>query len=167
MPLLESSGEHVPPKPWLVGLNALELSADGKTLYFSAFTGRRLYAINSDELADPAVDDSKLAGDVQECGDIGMAGHFALDTNRDLYFMDMEQNAIYRRKPDGRVEVVVVDPRLMWPDTIAIGADEYLYITTSQHDRRAEFHHGKDLRQKPYGLYRVLIGSGPVRAVER
>jgi hypothetical protein len=39
------------------------------------------------------------------------------DTNRDLYFMDMdmdmEQNAIYRRKPDGRVKVVVVDPRLM------------------------------------------------------
>jgi sugar lactone lactonase YvrE len=167
MPLLQSSGEQGALRPWLTGLNAVELSADGKTLYFSAFTGRRLYAVSSEELASSAVGEPKIAADVKKCGDIAMAGHFALDTNGNLYFMDMEQNAIYRRKPDGLVEVVVVDPRLMWPDTIAIGADKYLYITTSQHDRRAEFHHGKDLRQKPYGLYRVLVGSGPVRAEER
>ena len=68
---------------------------------------------------------------------------------------------------DGRVEVVVVDPRLIWPYTIAIGTDKYLYITTSQNDLRAEFHNGKDLRLKPYGVYRIFIGSGPVHAMER
>jgi hypothetical protein len=47
---------------------------------------------------------------------------------------------------------------------MAIGPDENLYVTTSQHDRRAEFHAGVDLRQKPYGLYKAFIGSGPVRA---
>jgi hypothetical protein len=52
---------------------------------------------------------------------LGMAGHFTLDTDGRLYFMDMEQNAILRRTAKGRIQAVVVDPRLMWPDTMAIG----------------------------------------------
>jgi hypothetical protein len=40
---------------------------------------------------------------------------------------------------------VVVDPRLMWPDTMAIGPDQYLYFTTSQRDRRTEFHNDTEL----------------------
>jgi sugar lactone lactonase YvrE len=155
------------PKPWLVGLNALELSADKKTLYFSAFTGHRLYAVDAGNLADPSFDNAKLIGTIKELGPIGMAGHFSLDTNGRLYFMDMEQNAIYRRTSDGRVTALVVDPRLIWPDTMVLGNDEYLYVTTSQQDLRAEFHDGDELRQQPYGLYRVYVGSMPIRAIER
>jgi sugar lactone lactonase YvrE len=154
-------------KPWLVGLNALELSADCKTLYFSAFTGRRLYSIDEGDLSNSAVANEQLVSEITYVGDIGMAGHFVLDTDGSLYFMDMEQNAIYRRAPDGRVKAVVVDSRLMWPDTMVIGHDKYLYVTTSQHDRRPEFHDGKELRQQPYGLFRVYVGSQPVRAIER
>jgi len=166
-PLLESPGkssEQARPKPWLVGLNALELSADGKTLYFSAFTGLRLYSVDADDLSNPAVDDGKLASEVVEVGDVGMGGHFALDASGGLFFLNIEQNAIFRRTADGRTQAVVVDPRLMWPDTLAIGTDKYLYVTTSQHDRRPEFHGGKELRQRPYGLYRVFVGAGPATA---
>ena len=154
-------------RPWLTGLNGLELSADRKTLYFSAFTGRRLYSIPTDGLSNPAVNDTKVNGEVSEMADIGMAGHFSLDANGDLYFMDMEQNAIYQHTPDRHIHAVVVDPRLIWPDTMAIGSDKYLYITTSQHDLRPEFHDGKELRQPPYGLYRVFIGANPVEATVR
>jgi sugar lactone lactonase YvrE len=153
------------PRPWLVGLNALELSADRNTLYFSAFTGRELYAISAVDLSNPAVANKDLR--IVDEGNIGMAGHFVLDTNQRLYFMDMEHDAIYRRTADGRIQLVVTDPRLIWPDTMAIGPDEYLYVATSQHDRRAEFHDGEDLRQRPYGLYRVFVGSEAVRAEER
>jgi sugar lactone lactonase YvrE len=153
------------PTPWLVGLNALELSANNETVYFSAFTRRRLYAVNADLLADFATDDGKVTASVRNLGDIGVAGHFVLDAKEQLYFMDMEQNAIYRRESDGRIALVVVDPRLIWPDTMTIGPDQYLYVTTSQHDRRAEFHDGRELRQQPYGVYRVFIGSDPRRGL--
>ena len=96
-----------------------------------------------------------------------MAGHFTLDTNGRLYYMDMEQNGIFRRASDGRIQAVVVDPRLMWPDTMVIGTDEYLYVTTSQHDRRPEFHDGEELRQQPYGLFRVYVGAQSVKATAR
>lgn len=149
-------------KPWLVGLNALELSADRNTLYFSSFTGRELYSVSAADLSNPAVRDQGLR--IVDEGNIGMGGHFALDSDGNLYFLDIERDAIYRRTPLGRIQLVVTDPRLIWPDTMAIGADDYLYVTTSQHDRRAEFHQGEDLRRRPYGLFRVFIGSGPVRA---
>ena len=77
--------------------------------------------------------------------------------------MDMEQNAVFRRAPDGRVETIVADPCLMWPDTLASGPDEYLYATSSQHDRRPQFHDGEDLRERPFAVYRVFVGAGPVR----
>ena len=153
------------PKPWLVGLNAVELSADRTTLYFSSFTGRELYSISAADLSNPAVANQDLR--VVDEGNIGMGGHFALDTDGQLYFLDIERDAIYRRAVDGSVQLVVTDPHLMWPDTMAIAPDGYLYVTTSQHDRRAEFHHGGELRRKPYGLFKVFIGFGPVRAAER
>jgi sugar lactone lactonase YvrE len=167
-PLLEWPARSIKngsPKPWLVGLNAIELSADSNTVYFSAFTGRRLYSVSAADLSNPAVNDQSLH--VVYEGDIGMGGHFVLDANHRLYFLDIARDAIYRRTPDGRVQLVVTNPHLIWPDTMAIGPDEYLYATTSQHDRRAEFHDGEDLRQRPYGLYRVFIGSQPARAAER
>lgn len=124
-------------------------------------------SIGTDDLADRSVANEKVVSEINDAGDVGMAGHFTLDTDGRLYFMDMEQNAIYRRTPDGRIETVVADPRLMWPDTLVIGSDEYLYITTSQHDRRPEFHDGEELRQRPYGLYRIYVGAGPIEAKER
>ena len=155
------------PQPWLVGLNALELSADRNTLYFSAFTGRRLYSVSAGDLSNPAVQNDKVISEVADLGAIGMAGHFTLDTNGRLYYMDMEQDGIFRRASDGRIQAVVVDPRLMWPDTMVIGTDEYLYVTTSQHDRRPEFHDGEELRQQPYGLFRVYVGAQSVKATAR
>ncbi|MEJ1977736.1 MAG: hypothetical protein WDN49_18120 [Acetobacteraceae bacterium] len=38
----------------------------------------------------------------------------------------------------------------------------YLYFTANQLERQALFHNGKDLRQKPYTLFRMKIDAGPV-----
>ncbi len=159
--------EQGAPHPWRVGLNAIEISADGKTLYFSAFTTGRLLALPTADAGSADSPEDRLKAQIRDLGPVGIAGHFALDENARLYFMDMEHDAIYRRFPDGRTELVVMDPRLIWPDTLAIGRDEYLYVTTSQNDLRPEFHDGDDQRQRPYGLYRVFVGATPIRASGR
>lgn len=155
------------PHVWHVGLNAIEMSADGKTLYFSAFTGGRLLALPTADVANADLPEDRLKAEIQDLGPVGVAGHFALDESGRLYFMDLEHDAVFRRSPDGRIELVVMDPRLIWPDTLAIGRDEYLYVTSSQNDLRPEFHDGEDQRQHPFGLYRVFIGSPPVHAPAR
>ena len=55
------------------------------------------------------------------------------------------------------------DPRALWPDTLSLAADGYLYFTANQLHRQPGFHGGRDLRQKPYVLFRIKIDGTPVQ----
>lgn len=79
-----------------------------------------------------------------------------------LYATNYEHQAILRRSPSGAWETVVQDPRLMWTDIMSIATDGYLYITANQLHRQAKYQKGKDLRQKPYTLFRVRVNAQPV-----
>ena len=52
------------------------------------------------------------------------------DDAGNLYMTAYEHNAVLRRRPDGSYETLVHDPRLLWPDTMSVAADGYLYVTT-------------------------------------
>ncbi|MGW5556093.1 hypothetical protein ACWER9_02575 [Micromonospora sp. NPDC003944] len=67
-----------------------------------------------------------------------------------------------RRLPDGEYETVVHDPRLLWPDTMSVATDGYLYVTANQLHRQPQYQRGQDLRRKPYALFRTRIDAGPV-----
>lgn len=54
------------------------------------------------------------------------------------------------------------DPRLLWPDTLSLARDGFLYVTANQLHRQARYHGGQDLRRKPYALFRTPIGAQPV-----
>jgi hypothetical protein len=43
-----------------------------------------------------------------------------------------------------------------------VANDGYLYFTANELQRQANFHNGKDLRVKPYKLYRVKINGASV-----
>ena len=66
------------------------------------------------------------------------------------------------RNADGSYDTVVCDPRALWPDTLSVAADGYLYFTANQLHRQKQFHGGKDLRAKPYSVLRVKIDGTPV-----
>jgi sugar lactone lactonase YvrE len=59
-------------------------------------------------------------------------------------------------------ETVVHDPRLLWPDTLSLATDGYLYVTANQLHRQARYHGGRDLRRKPYVLFRIQTDAKPV-----
>lgn len=59
-------------------------------------------------------------------------------------------------------EAIVHDPRLLWPDTLDLTRDGYLYVTANQMHRQGGYNQGRDRREKPYSLFRVRVGSGPV-----
>jgi hypothetical protein len=50
----------------------------------------------------------------------------------------------------------------LWPDTLSVASDGYLYAIANQLHRQPDYHNGKDLRQKPYSLFRVAIDAKPV-----
>jgi sugar lactone lactonase YvrE len=153
-----------PPQPLTIGSDGIAISADGKTLYYTALAGHHLYSVSVDVLADQSKSEQDVEQTVQDLGDRGFAsdGLETDDQNR-VYLTDYENTAIRRRDADGQYRIVVQDPRLIWPDTLAVSRDGYLYFTVNQLNRGARFHDGQDLRQPPYALFRTKIDAGPVR----
>ncbi|MNW98918.1 Major royal jelly protein [compost metagenome] len=149
------------PKTLTVASDGIALSADGKTLYFCPLSSRHLYSVPTALLRDPNVSESQLAAAVQDLGEKGASDGLEADANGAVYAGDYEHNSIRKRLADGSWQTIVHDPRVLWPDTLSIGPDGYLYFIANQLQRQAGFHDGKDLRDKPYSLLRVKIDAPP------
>jgi sugar lactone lactonase YvrE len=105
-----------------------------------------------------------VAAAVVDEGDKGcVSDGLETDDQGRLYVTDGEHDAIHRRLPDGGWETVVHDPRLLWPDTMSVAADGFLYVTANQLYRQDKYRGGTDQRRKPYVLFRTPIDAGPVR----
>lgn len=148
-------------KPVSVAADGIALSADGKTLYFSPLSSRHLYSVATDLLDDSRVSDSQLAAAVQDLGEKGASDGLESDADGAVYAGDYEHNAIRKRLSNGVWQTVAHDPRMLWPDTLSIGPDGYLYFIVNQLHRQAGFNSGQDKREKPYSLLRVKVGVAP------
>jgi sugar lactone lactonase YvrE len=147
-----------PPQKFAVGADGIAISADGKTLYYCPLTNRHLYSVSVDALADDTKSDAEVAATVKDLGEKGGASDgLESDAEGRVYLSDYEHDAIHRRDTTGEIETLVHDPRVLWPDTLSLAADGYLYFTANQIERGASFHDGHDLRQKPYVLFRVKV----------
>jgi len=161
-PLLERQPDGKT-KPMQMGSDGIAISADGSRLYYCPLASRRLYSVAIDALVDRSIDESAVAATVIDEGDRGGASDgLETDAAGYIYSTNYEHNAVLRRRSDGEWETVVHDPRLLWPDTMSVAADGYLYVTANQLHRQAKYQNGKDLRQKPYTLFRVRIDAQPV-----
>jgi sugar lactone lactonase YvrE len=146
-----------------MGSDGIAISADGARLYYCPLGSRKLYSVDTEALIDRSLDDSDVAATVTDEGDKGGASDgLESDAAGHIYSTNYEHNAILRRLPGGEWETVAHDQRLLWPDTLSVAADGYLYVTANQLHRQARYHKGRDLRRKPYILFRVRIEAQPV-----
>jgi sugar lactone lactonase YvrE len=146
-----------------MGADGIAISADGSRLFYCPLSSRRLYSVSAEALADRGQDDAAVAATVRDEGDKG-GGADGLETDDQgrIYATNYEHNAVLRRSPQGGWETVAHDPRLLWPDTMSIAADGHLYVTANQLHRQAKYQGGKELRRKPYSLFRLRLDAGPV-----
>ena len=158
---LVSKGPDGKPKTMGVASDGIALSADGKTLYFSPLSSRHLFAVPTEMLRDASVSEAQLNAAVKDLGEKGASDGLESDANGAVYAGDYEHNGIRKRLADGSWQTIVHDPRVLWPDTLSVGPDGYLYFIANQLQRQAGFHTGKDLREKPYSLLRVKIDAAP------
>ena len=164
-PLLEHQPDGSVKQGAGMGADGIAISSDGARLYYCPLGSRKLYSVDTDALADQSLGAREKVGvTVNDEGDRGGAADgLESDAAGYIYSTNYEHNAILRRRSGGgQWETIVHDPRLLWPDTLSLAADGYLYVTANQLHRQARFHKGHDLRRKPYTLFRIRIDAQPV-----
>jgi sugar lactone lactonase YvrE len=146
-----------------MGSDGIAISATGEWLYYCPLASRRLYSVSTEALSNRSVDDQFVSRTVKDEGDKGGASDgLESDAEGRIYVTNYEHNSIMRRNPNGEWETIVHDPRLLWPDTLSLASDGYLYVTANQLHRQARFHNGSDMRRKPYTLFLIKVNAKPV-----
>ena len=127
--------------------DGIALSPDGVYLYYQALTGRHLYRIKTEYLRNPDFTIEEVADAVERAGRTGSADGIMFGPNGKLYLSSIEHYAIKTFDPVTRkLKTAVRDPRIVWPDSFACGADGFMYFTTSRINEG----------NKPTGAYRIF-----------
>lgn len=145
------------------GADGIAISNDGERLFYSPLAGRRLFSVDTDALVDQSLSDEQVAGTVEDLGQKPAADGLESDAEGRVYSTAYEQNAIVRRTPDGIYETLLFNPRVLWPDTLSLAGNGYLYLINNQLHRQPTYNFGVDLRQRPYSLLRIRVDATPVR----
>ncbi|GII56211.1 hypothetical protein Pth03_46000 [Planotetraspora thailandica] len=146
-----------------VGVDGIAFSPDGARLFYCPLSSRRLYSVETDALIDRSLDDEQVAATIVDWGDKGASDGLESDADGALYATAYEHSAVVKRDADGSWSTILHAPALLWPDTLALASDGFLYVSVNQLPRSPLFNNGIDARVPPYQVIRVHVGSRPVR----
>ena len=116
----------------LVASDGIALSTTRDTLYYHALTGSSLYSIATTVLRDASLSEAQVANEVHYIAQTGATDGMLYGEDGSIYHSNMEKYAITRYTREGKLETVVQDSVLKWPDTFYWAPGGDLYVTTSQ-----------------------------------
>jgi len=144
-------------QPLKVNTDPLEVSPDGHWLYFGPLEGP-WSRLETRFLDDPAVSPKDIASKVEPWADLPPMGGSVMDANGDLYFSDLAENALKKRRAaDGVIITIIQDPRLHWVDAPFIDEHRVIWLPVPQIDRAAMFHGGKSRIAQPIQLLKMSL----------
>jgi len=115
-----------------VDADGIALTPNGSTLYYIALTGHTLYRISTDALRDESLSAEELARHVDRVAAVPATDGMLFDREGNLWLGGLENNAINRLDPAGKLIRVLQDPAIRWADSFAMDKAGTLYFTTSQ-----------------------------------
>ena len=145
-------------KPARVPLNPITLSADGETLYFGAMSGKTWYQVPARLLREGA-DEASIAAAIAKAGPKPVSDGASTDAEGNHYFTDLANNAITVLHPDGRMETLVRDELLSWPDALSFGEPGWLYVAVNQLHLAPMLNGGVEGAKPPFRILRVYTGT--------
>lgn len=153
-----------PAEPVLFAADGIAISQDGRELYYCPISSTKLYGVSTAALRDRSKSDADVAATVRIVTGKMPSDGLESDAEGNIYMTDPVTDSIHRfSTKTGMMETLAHDPRLLWPDTMSLSDEGYLYVTSNQLHRQPTMHNGKDLRQKPYQLFRIKVNAKPVR----
>lgn len=146
-------------QPVTFNSDGIALTPDGTFLYYKPLSDDRLYRIATKYLRNFSLTAAELSKHVQFMGHYTTTDGMIFDKKGNLYFGDLEHFRIMRILPNGNMEQVVQDPRLIWPDSYSISPDGYLYVSCSQIQLQPEYNLTDSQPPTPYTIYKININK--------
>jgi sugar lactone lactonase YvrE len=144
-------------QPVKINSDGIALTPDGEWLYYKPLTDDKLYRIRTEYLRDVTMSSAQLGSKVEDLGHFATTDGMIFDQKGNLYMGDMRHNSILRITPDLKMETLIVDANLIWPDSYSISKDGWLYISCSQLQKQPEYNEGVNKRTDPYAIYKLKI----------
>jgi len=138
-------------------VDLLELSEDGKWLYFMPLFGPVLRRIETRFLRDENLTEDELSSRVEDVVRVPPLAGITIDRAGNLYFCSFTENAILKMGKDRKIETLIADPRISFPNEPAIGPDGWLYFPSSQAHRLPAFNGGVSRVVLPFEVFKVKI----------
>ena len=144
-------------KPAQFNVDGIALSTDNAYLYYCPLTGHKLYRIKTAALRDAALTEAQLAQQVETLGEIPATDGLEIDAANNVYLTSFENSALMRRTPAGKIETLVQDDRLQWPDTYSLTADGTLYVTNSSIHKTPNWNKGVGQARPPFRIFKMAL----------
>ncbi|WP_206370843.1 L-dopachrome tautomerase-related protein [Solimonas marina] len=161
-PITESGKPLMKADGTVLGVNSdpIEISPDGKWLYYQALTGP-MYRVETKLLRDEKMSEAELSKHVQFVYDTPPLVGTAMDSAGNLYMAELGKPRITVLSPDGALRTLAEDDRLWGPDAMIITKNRELYVPIPQTARLAPLRGpgGKDAVQPPFKIYRIKLPS--------
>jgi sugar lactone lactonase YvrE len=143
--------------PPQIASDGIALDLKNGYLYYHALTGHTLYRIKTSFLRDEKLGKQELESKIEDVGQTPAPDGMLEEPDGSVYLTDLENSAIVRWDPASkRVEQIIADKRLLWPDTLSWGPNGEIYVTASQIENMPRFNNGKSTRTEPYKLWKVI-----------
>ena len=136
--------------------DGIALSHDGSYLYYQALAGATIYRIKTSLLRDAQAPAATVAQGVEKVAATFPADGFWMDAEDRLYLSNINESSVSRLLNNGKLEKLVTDSRLQWPDTFSEGPDGAIYISASHINDSPQYNQGKSTRTMPYSLFKFI-----------
>ena len=144
-------------QPVKINSDGIALTPDGEWLYYKPLTDDKLYRIRTEYLRDVSMTSAQLGSKVEDLGHFAPTDGMIFDSKGNLYIGDMRKYAILRITPELKMETVIMDGHLSWPDSYSISKDGWLYISCSEIHKQPEYNEGVNKRTMSYAIYKLKI----------
>jgi sugar lactone lactonase YvrE len=142
-----------------IGIDTIALGRDGEWLYYGPVNGDRLHRVSTHDLSDLSLEDRALGDRVQDYGPKPISDGATTDDAGNVYMTDPEHSAVLRLRPDRKLETLVKDTKLRWPDGLSFGPDGWLYLTCSSLQHVLFVSSATMREHAPYQIFRFRPGA--------
>ncbi|MEN0038053.1 MAG: L-dopachrome tautomerase-related protein [Cellvibrio sp.] len=143
--------------PFRSNINGIAITKDNKYFYFKPINKLNLYRIETRYLADASLSDKELGNKVEDLGKTAVTHGLEADKKGNIYLTSSLDYSIKYFSPDGKLHTLAQDSRLLWPDSLGIGSDGYLYFSCAQLQRDPQWSNGEDHTEYPYTIFKVKL----------